>query len=74
MSEFNLFGKYKQFIGVNLFTGHFLAIDATEDDTLRIIPTELMQFSVNENANVEHSLAYLTEASNDPENVDSIIK
>lgn len=33
-----------------------------------------MQFSVNENANVEHSLAYLTEASNDPENVDPIIK
>ncbi|XP_047530878.1 exportin-4-like [Vanessa atalanta] len=56
-----------------MITGHFLALDCTEGETV-IIPSELVEYSVAQNANVDASLRYLVGESTSTENVDDILK
>ncbi|CAH2047382.1 unnamed protein product, partial [Iphiclides podalirius] len=55
-----------------MIIGHFLAVDCSTS-SLRI-PTELLQYSLRENANIDSSLRYLVGESTDTENVDPILK
>jgi hypothetical protein len=56
-----------------MFTGHFLAVDCTEGETV-IIPPEIISYSIRENANIDASLRYLVGESSNTENVDPILK
>ncbi|CAG4930561.1 unnamed protein product [Colias eurytheme] len=56
-----------------MITGHFIAVDCVEGETV-LIPQEIVQFSMSENANVDASLRYLVGESNNTENVDSVLK
>ncbi|KAG6447436.1 hypothetical protein O3G_MSEX004968 [Manduca sexta] len=56
-----------------MITGHFLAVDCTEGETV-MIPPEIVQFSIMENANIEASLRYLVGESTSTENVDPVLK
>ncbi|XP_028157129.1 exportin-4-like isoform X1 [Ostrinia furnacalis] len=56
-----------------MITGHFLAIDCTEGETV-MIPPEIISYSIRENANVDASLRYLVGESHSTENVDPVLK
>lgn len=56
-----------------MISGHFLALDCTEGETVTI-PTELVEYSVAQNANVDASLRYLVGETNVTDNVDDILK
>ncbi|XP_022828362.1 exportin-4-like [Spodoptera litura] len=56
-----------------MITGHFLAVDCTEGETV-MIPSEIIHFSLRENANIDASLRYLVGETTDTENVDSVLK
>ncbi|XP_052740904.1 exportin-4 [Bicyclus anynana] len=56
-----------------MITGHFLAVDCTEGETV-MIPSEIVQYSMSQNANIDASLRYLVGESNSTENVDPILK
>ncbi|KAJ8716736.1 hypothetical protein PYW07_003363 [Mythimna separata] len=56
-----------------MITGHFLAVDCTEGETV-MIPSEIIYYSLMENANIDASLRYLVGESTNTENVDPIIK
>ncbi|XP_063622349.1 exportin-4-like [Cydia splendana] len=56
-----------------MIAGHFLAIDCTEGETV-MMPNEIVQFSLRENANVDASLRYLVGESASTENVDPVLK
>ncbi|CAH2084614.1 unnamed protein product [Euphydryas editha] len=56
-----------------MITGHFIALDCTEGETVTI-PTELVEYSVAQNANVDASLRYLVGETTSTDNVDDILK
>ncbi|XP_063362654.1 exportin-4-like [Cydia amplana] len=56
-----------------MIAGHFLAIDCTEGETV-MMPNEIVQFSLRENANVDASLRYLVGESASTDNVDPVLK
>ncbi|CAK1555188.1 unnamed protein product [Leptosia nina] len=56
-----------------MITGHTIAVDVLEGETV-MIPQEILQYSVSENADVGASLRYLVGESTNTENVDPIIK
>ncbi|KAH9635789.1 hypothetical protein HF086_001788 [Spodoptera exigua] len=56
-----------------MITGHFLAVDCTEGETV-MIPSEIIHFSLRENANIDASLRYLVGETTNTENVDSVLK
>ncbi|XP_032516435.2 exportin-4-like [Danaus plexippus] len=56
-----------------MITGHFLAVDCTEGETV-MIPSEIVQYSISQNANIEASLRFLVGESTSTENVDPILK
>ncbi|CAH0399870.1 unnamed protein product [Chilo suppressalis] len=56
-----------------MITGHFLAVDCTEGETV-MIPQEIISYSIRENANVDASLRYLVGENQNTENVDPILK
>ncbi|KAJ0183373.1 hypothetical protein K1T71_001349 [Dendrolimus kikuchii] len=56
-----------------MITGHFLAVDCTEGETV-MIPQEIIQYSISENANLDASLRYLVGESTNTENVDPVLK
>lgn len=57
----------------NLYSGHFLAIDCTEGETI-MIPSEIIRYSISEHADLDASLRYLVGVSTDTDNVDPILK
>uniref|UniRef100_A0A2H1V5R8 Exportin-4 n=1 Tax=Spodoptera frugiperda TaxID=7108 RepID=A0A2H1V5R8_SPOFR len=56
-----------------MITGHFLAVDCTEGETV-MIPSEIIHFSLRENANIDASLRYLVGETTNTDNVDSVLK
>ncbi|GBP43484.1 Exportin-4, partial [Eumeta japonica] len=56
-----------------MITGHFLAVDCTEGETV-MIPPEIIRYSLLENANIDASLRYLVGDSISPDNVDSVLR
>ncbi|XP_034829098.1 exportin-4-like isoform X1 [Maniola hyperantus] len=56
-----------------MITGHFLAVDCTEGETV-MIPSELVQYSMSQNADIDASLRYLVGESTCTDNVDPILK
>ncbi|CAF4851263.1 unnamed protein product [Pieris macdunnoughi] len=56
-----------------MITGHFIAVDCVEGETV-MIPPEIVQYSMSENANVDASLRYLVGESSSTDNVDPILK
>ncbi|CAH2244140.1 jg23447 [Pararge aegeria aegeria] len=52
---------------------HFLAVDCTEGETV-MIPSEIVQYSMSQNANIDASLRYLVGESTSTENVDPVLK
>ncbi|KAM3965077.1 exportin-4 [Aphomia sociella] len=56
-----------------MITGHFLAADCLESETV-MIPSEIISYSLRENANIDASLRYLVGESTNTENVDPILK
>ncbi|XP_026733701.1 exportin-4-like [Trichoplusia ni] len=56
-----------------MITGHFLALDCTEGETV-MIPSEIIHFSLTENANTDASLRYLVGENTNTENVDPVLK
>ncbi|XP_041979831.1 exportin-4-like [Aricia agestis] len=56
-----------------MITGHFLAYDCIEGETVKI-PPEIVQYSISQNGNVEASLRYLVGESTNSENVDAVFK
>ncbi|XP_012543865.1 exportin-4 [Bombyx mori] len=56
-----------------MITGHFLAIDCTEGETI-MIPSEIIRYSISEHADLDASLRYLVGVSTDTDNVDPILK
>ncbi|CAB3226668.1 unnamed protein product [Arctia plantaginis] len=56
-----------------MITGHFLAIDCTEGEIV-MIPSEIIQYSMREDADVDASLRFLVGESTNTDNVDPILK
>ncbi|XP_048485635.1 exportin-4 [Plutella xylostella] len=56
-----------------MITGHFIAIDCTEGETV-MIPPEIIHYSLVENCSIDASLKYLVGETTSTENVDPIIK
>lgn len=56
-----------------MFTGHFLAVDCVEGETV-MIPPEIIAFSIRQNANIDASLRYLVGESTSTDNVDPVLK
>lgn len=56
-----------------MITGHFLAIDCTEGEIV-MMPSEIIHYSLTEDADVDASLRFLVGESNNTDNVDPILK